>query len=249
MSNVSWASYQEDYYKESMKAVSEKVARVKSFDNNRANAISSSVLNILYGKYYEKGDQWDVAAWRIDSAMMRMISDPDKLQHKAGMMGIFHYEVTDVKRGANPTAVIRVTQIEKSGIKIVDPKVEYLTLTMDDTMVQSKKAYHLQNAQRSSNVSPEGLHSNITTLELFPLDVPELNTALRKSAQAIPELPEDIRAQALQLGFKPDLSQSLWLEQDDFFGRPIDVLWQHGNPWPSYFKTSNGIAILLKKGN
>lgn len=246
------ADLSEEDYQAALKVAQKKVARQKSLNSQSANALSSSLIRTLFGRYYQVGDHWDVAAWSFDHSMARMTSDPESLQAKGGRGGIFHYEVVSVKTAPKPEVVIQVTQRDEFGVKKPDARVETLKLLMNDAMNQSEKTYSiLDSAGRAKKikVSPEGIRSSITPLELFPLDVPELLTAESKSGAPMPELPEGLRAIASKAGFRNVASpDALWFEQDDFFGRPIQALWQPGNPWPSYYRTTNGVAILIRKG-
>jgi hypothetical protein len=241
--NMSDAEYIAALKTAQQKIERERAANAAHADGNNSNALSSSLLTKLMGRYYRVGDKWEVAAWNFDNAAMRRTDQPEYLTSKPRRGGVFRYEVVDVRTGAEPQAVIQVTQLNAHGLKPVDGKVERLILTMNDRMLQSEKAYQI--AGRITRVSPNGIRSSLTPLELYPLDVPELVTAIQLEPEKMPELPPEI---ARVVGSrKPDLSQSLWFEQDDLFGRPIQALWERGNPWPSYFKTTHGVAVLLRK--
>jgi hypothetical protein len=245
------AAMSEKDYLEALKfantKVTEQLAKKNALQNN-AFSLSSTLIKSLYGRYYQVGDQWDVAAWQMQNSAMRMIGDRHALKNSYSNGGVFHYEVVEVKTGIKPQVKIQVTQLESHGLSLQDKSVEKLILTMNDQMVQSEKTYFFKGKAQGVRVSPEGIRSGITNLELYPLDVPELYTADKKRNPKLPALPSPIQALATQVGFNPNLSQSFGFEQNDFFGRPIQVLWQYGDPWPSYFKTTAGIAILIRKG-
>jgi hypothetical protein len=247
----SHADLSEDAYQAALKAADKKVQRQKSLNSQSANALSSSLIRNLFGRYYQVGDNWDVAAWSFDNTMARMTTDPAHLESKGGRGGVFHYQVIEVKNAPKPEVVIQVTQREEFGLHKQDARVQALKLSMNDTMLQSQKTYVMTDrsgATRSIKVSPDGIHSAITGLELFPLDVPELLTAESTQASSVPELPEGLRGIASQAGYHPAPGKCLWFEQDDFFGRPIQAMWQSGDPWPAYLKTSSGVSILIRKG-
>ena len=232
-------------YLKDLQLAQAKVMREKKAQST-ATALSSPIVKAYFGRYYRVGDSWDVAAWEYINPMMRMTSDPAMLKITVGRGGVFHYEVTDVHTGDKPSVVIRVTQLSDLGMTPVDPKVQDLTLTMSDQMVQTQKEYQILGQSKPVKVSPDGIHSRISALELFPLDVPEILDAVRNRPSKLPTLPEKIQKVAQQVGYSPSLTQSYWLDQDDFFGRPVEILWQQGNPWPSYMKTADGVAILLR---
>lgn len=241
------ASMPEKDYRFSLQLAEKKVQKQNQLLNT-SQALSSTLIKSLFGRYYQIGDHWDVAAWQINSNMMRMTNDLSQTQKTVGYGGIFHYEVLNIKGGLNPEVTLKVSQVEAYGYSIIDPKVSFLTLKMNDQLLQSEKAYSIQGNSSLVHVSADGFHSEITPLELLPLDVPEILTADRQSVTALPTLPPKIQKLAEQTKFKPNLSSSIWFEQDDFFGRPVQILWQKGDPWPSYLKTSGGIAILIHKG-
>lgn len=234
-------------YLANLKVAQAKVMRVKKA-RLAAASLSSPLVKSLFGRYYQVGDSWDVAAFEFMNPMARMTSDPEHLKMGIARSGIFHYEVVSVNTTGTPQVVMKVTQKSDLGLSPVDPHVQTLTLTMSDQMVQTRKSYQLAGRAQPVAASPNGLHSAITPLELFPLDVPELLTATRQKASSLPPLPDEVQSIAKKASYQPDLSKSSWFEQDDFFGRPVQVLWQNGDPWPAYLKTENGLAILIRKG-
>ncbi len=245
--SFSYATLNESDYLDALKAAQKKVERARKVRAGNTLALSSPIVKKYFGRYYQVGDSWDVIASQIDNPMMRMTGDDAHLKPKKIRIGAFHYEVIEVKDGARPEVVIKVTQTEDFGLKPIDRRISYLTLTMGDHLVQSKKTYSIAGTGQLVPVSPDGGRSNFTLLELFPLDAPDVVTAESRKATSLPELPEELSARAKQAGFAPDLSRSSWIEQDDFFGRPVQMLWQQGDPWPSLIKTTNGYAILARK--
>jgi hypothetical protein len=240
------ASMPPELYRSALKLAEQKVLRQKAAEG-QAGALSASVISRLLGRYYEVGDNWDVAAWRIDRPWLMTNDKFMPHSEKLSRGGVFHYEVVEVKTGNNAGVQIKVTQSKAYGMEPIDPRVRFLTLQMDDRMTQSHKAYTFTSSHEAVAVSPEGIHSSITALELLPLDIPDVLTASRRTKDQLPPLPPSIKEFAHKIGFNPNLSLSTWFLQDDFFGRSQEILWQHGDPWPCYFKTSNGLAILLHK--
>jgi hypothetical protein len=213
-----------------------------------------SPLIPLLGRSYQVGDSWDVIAWKTTSSIAapfaRHDSVEDNPQSTVGQAGLFHYEVRDVKTGADGKIVIRVRQLTELGFVPVDPKVDELILTLNDQlqgqMLQTHKAYHFAGHSELVPVSENGVHSSVSPLELYPLDAPEPESPVETRATQLPILPDPISGIATRLGWNPQLSKTYQLNQEDFFGRSIEMLWQQGDPWPTYLKTPNGIAILLR---
>lgn len=236
----------EEQYLQELKIAQAKVLRVKKA-RLAAASLSSPLVKSLFGRYYHVGDSWDVAAFQYMNPMARMTSDPDHLKMEITRSGIFHYEVVSVKSDRIPEVVMKVTQKLDFGLSPPDPRVQALTLTMNDQLVQTRKSYQLVGHSLPVAASPNGIHSSVSPLELFPLDVPEILTASRAQATTLPQLPAEAQAVARKANYQPDLTRSSWFEQDDVFGRPVQVLWQQGDPWPAYLKTANGVAILIRK--
>lgn len=243
------ASSSRENYLAALKIADRHVQRQKELEANNAGALSSTIIKRLYGRYYRVGDAWTVAAIQTQPmAMLRTGSSGANALHE-GQIGIFRYEVIEVRNGAEPEVVLQVTQQSAHGLKPVDSKVESLTLTMNDKLSQSLKEYKLRGSSgsRTASMVLNGVRSGGTPLELFPLDVPDAYTAVEQQASAVPQLPGKLSAVAQQAGFNPNVSQSTWFEQNDFFGRPIQFLWQSGDPWPAYLKTPHGVSILIGK--
>lgn len=236
-----------EQYLDALKIADQKVMREKAITRGGSgDALSSSALSRLFGRYYQAGDTWEVAAWVLEQPIMNKVSRPEGQRPSVRKAGIFHYEVTAVKNGPEPEITLLIRQIDRHGIAIVDPRIETLTLKMNDRLQESEKSYRVAGRSAPVPVSTQGLRSGLTELEFFPLDAPEIATALTTPAKALPDLPEAVAALAGSVGWSPDLSKSQWLEQDDFFGRSVQMLWQFGDPWPAYLKTSNGVAILIR---
>jgi hypothetical protein len=162
-------------------------------------------------------------------------------------MSLFRYTVTGVKTGLRPEVELEITPLDKN----LDPRVEKISIKMNDRLVQNKKVYSIKDksgAIHQISVSPDGLRSQLSILDLFPLDVPDVSMAEKQTLTHLPALPSKMQKMASQLGYHPDLSHSSWFDQDDFFGRPVEILWQQGDPWPAYLSTTSGVAILISKG-
>ena len=220
-----------------------KVNRINALRQaGNSNSLSTSLVRNVLGRYYQVGDVWDVLACKERSNESAMTSEPVVSHYRCGL---FHYEVTDVKPGAEAQVTVHVTQKEGYGLKVADPKVYSLDLTMSDKFAQSKKIYQFTN-RGAFYASPNGVHNSATLLELYPLDVPDIYTAEQLTASELPALPPQIQSVAQQAGYSADLSKSAWFEQQDLFGRSVQILWQRGDLWPTYMKTATGTAILVR---
>lgn len=254
-----FASTSENEYRQSLQIAEQKVARSKillqsgNLSADSSSALSSPTVARFFGRPYRVDDTWVVAAWQSNPGIARMTSDPQSLRGDKGKVGLFQYRVIEVKNSPVPEVSISIRQLNsrETPAPVIDERVEKILLKMNDSTIQTHKSYVFKTSDgsREVTVAPEGLRSRITQLELFPLDVPEVASAAAVSANAFPELPQALQAFFKQRDTALDLGRTLRVEQDDFFGRPVTILWQQGEPWPAYLKTTQGIAILIAKGN
>jgi hypothetical protein len=237
-------------YSEALKIADEYVKKQRAAQiENRSQALSTSMVRALYGRYYEVGETWDVAAIHLDSSAMRRTSDPDQLRDREGRVGIFRYEVKKVTGGAHPEILVHVSQLSDFGKSPIDPKIQTVVLKVDDQLNENDKTYvRAGTPTMVLSGSSTAMRTQATPLELYPLDVPDVATADRATTSQMPELPSGLQAIASQVGWKPELGRSAWFDQSDFFGRPVQFLWQQGDPWPAFLKTPHGVAILIRKG-
>lgn len=245
------AAMSPEAYMEALKFADQAVQKKKARQAqavSSASALSSSIVLNRVGRKYQVGDQWDIAAYQSESTRLKNTADAASQEDRFGQVGIFHFEVKSITSGDRPEMTIQVTQREAFGQKPVDAWVKHLTLTLNPNLVQVAKSYTFVDRPESYHVNPNGVRSRLSKLELFPLDVPDVVTAESSKPAQVPALPENLRPVAKSGGFDVDLQKSLWFEQDDFFGRPVEILWQRGDLWPTYVKTPQGIAILIRKG-
>jgi hypothetical protein len=235
-------------YRDALRIADEYVKKQKAVQAD-AGALTTSMVKQLYGRYYEVGETWEVAAVHIDSSQMRRTGDPAQLRDREDRVGLFRYEVKKVTGGAKPEVLVHVTQLARDGLRPIDAKISTVVIKVDDQLRENDKTYVTAGPAAMVMAGNTGaLKSRATPLELYPLDVPDVVTADHATAASLPELPASLRALAARAGWHPDLGRSTWFDQSDFFGRPLQFLWQQGDPWPTYLKTPNGVAILIRKG-
>ena len=245
------ASEREAAYLNDLKIAESKILRFQAPAPEAPGTLHSLLLPAPLsplGRNYRVGDQWDVAAIRTEDSAMRMTSDPQHLTPTSMRIGIFHYEVIRAGSTRDSEFAIRVKPVVAAGILPIDSRVEAIELSARPGVTQTQKSYFFRGHPNPVRVIPEALHSSITPLELYPLDIPETLYAESKAPEEFPKLPPEFSRLPIRRA-ETNLSLSLWLEQDDFFGRPIQMLWQKGEPWPAYLKTSSGISILIRKAN
>lgn len=231
-----------DEYERALQIADRAVQRQKTLSSSRT-ALSGNFLRGIFGRTYKKGDRWRVAAIRIDSAQARKTFDAEQLKDRVSSPTVFTYEVVGVEGGLDSRISLRVKQSPRAGETAPDARVESLMLMLDERMQQVGKGYRLRGRVDAIPVSPDGIHSGMTPLELYPLDVPAFLTGDSRKAEKLPEIPAALRPLVKDL--RIDLSRLVYFEQTDFFGRPVEAYWQQGDPWPFFVRTSQGVAVLL----
>ncbi|HAR41466.1 MAG TPA: hypothetical protein DCS07_02350 [Bdellovibrionales bacterium] len=242
-----------ELYSKALSIAQGKVLRDRAAAANRPGALSTSSSALLFGRPYQKGDSWDLAVWRLNQTQEMLRPAPTLAASElrdpiVAESGLFRFKVIQVSQDAAPVIEIEVTQLRQAGFSLIDPAVERILISGDGNFHPLKKQYFIKNRPEPFSVSPNGIRKVKSLIDFLPIDFIPLDNAVREELRYPPRLPPAIREFAAKTGFKPDLSRSVWLEQDDFFGRPIQALWEHGDPWPSYIKTPHGIALLVRKG-
>jgi hypothetical protein len=202
-----------------------------------AQALTASTVSTLH-RPYQVGDSWDVLSWNWSD-----------LTPSAGRGAILHYEVTSTTPPGQ--VVMSVTQRANSVVGspislVVDPKVQSIQLTLQNLTVDSQREIHFQN--RVVTLTGDTMPGNLSPLESYPFEFPDLRDVGTSSAAEdySKEITPEALSAAQKAGFQLDPAHSMRLESQDTFGRPINVIWQRGDLWPTYVNTSHGFMFLLK---
>ncbi|MGK5086737.1 hypothetical protein WDW86_04210 [Bdellovibrionota bacterium FG-2] len=235
-----------------------KIAERKVQRNHGGEKSSNGKLQIqnfspslsLNAKLYRAGQTWWVLAMSE-----RIVPDHrvEKELAPSGHLGLFHYEILpdSSEYSGPPQFKIRVTQFPIKGQPLPDASVQSLELTLDEHLREINKHYLFLGRKQLTPVSPEGIRSGVTALEFFPLDAIDLSSVTPTQSPKFPglDLPKQMKEALLALHssyhFEFSEKKGTWLEQDDFFGRPINAFWTKNEPWPTYLHMPSGIAILL----
>jgi hypothetical protein len=245
VSEVSRAAMPRELYLKSLQAAEKYVQRTKVAG---AGALTASNARMLMGRPYEVGDKWEVAALHINSSIARMTDDEHHKNDRPDRVAFFRYEVASLYSDGERETSITVTQAARPGFPLVDSAVSSMILGVNDRLAQVRKDFVMVRGGAALSASTGGLMASVSLLEFFPLDLPDMSQVEPVKARALPVLPAPLAAVAEKLGFKPDLSRTFEIEDQDFFGRPVEVFWQQGDPWPSVIKTQQGVSILVPRG-
>jgi hypothetical protein len=231
-----FSDYTESQYREALRIADQHVKKTHLMTQS-SSALSIPLIQKIKGDFYRVGESWDVEVFQF----LQNPNTPLGNTERKGRIARFHYEVVGVTPGEKPKVDLRVTQVAP----LLDAKVKALEIEAEvggQEIEQVKKYYLLQNSSQIVLVSPEGLRSPITPIELFPVDFPNVSTLDEAPFKGELTLPKPLKAH-----FDP--AQSLHFDGDDFLGKPLDVVWQHGDPWPAYMRTSLGVSVLLRNGD
>lgn len=215
-------------YKQALIRAQRKISRERQ---RGAQAITSSAISTLH-RPYEIGDSWDVLSWNWSD-----------LTPSAGRSAVFHYTVTQVVPGQ---VHITVTQRLDFPTPPVDLKVQSVQLTLQNLDYDSQREIHLQD--RVVTLSGDTMPGSLSPIESYPFEFPDLRDAekVTLSQTFIQEIPPDALIAAKRDGFQLDPTQATRFESQDSFGRPVNVVWQKGDLWPTYADTSHGFMFLLR---
>jgi hypothetical protein len=209
----------------------------------------------ILGPAYRPGDSWVLAAYHEAGIEHRGFKNPERSHASAPtIVGLFRYEVKKVQRVSGEQRVhVEVTEVTRAGKPKVDPRVKAMLLVFGDGWEPISKEYWFEGATSPVTVSVDGIHARSTPWETLPLDPPRMAGALPRETPG-PELLKlpAVLEEALQKAggrFDPSGVQAAAqaFEQDDFFGRPVRMLWKAGDPWPLLTQTSLGQAVLVRK--
>lgn len=192
---------------------------------------------------YSVGEWWEVATVRIESKMMRPNNSTLTLQSGQTRLGIFKYQVKEIRSNFPQKLVLEVKQIEHPRTPLIDPRLPSLTLIVKLPFHQTEKIY-----SNSISVSPNGIRSSFSPLELFDLDVPSIVKTFQNKKDKLPDIPKKLLPFAKKLNLSLEHHRNYWFETTDFFGRPIDLIWRPEDPWPLLQKTPHGFSLLIRKG-
>jgi hypothetical protein len=229
-------------YRQALIRAQEKISRERS---QNAQALTTSNVSTLH-RPYQVGDSWDVLSWNWSS-----------LTPSAGRGAVLHYEVTSVSPPGQ--VAMSVTQRANAPSNLngnlngdlkVDPKVQSIQLTLQNLLYNSQREIHFQD--RVVTLSGDTMPGNLSPLESYPFEFPDLRDAEKVNAtrSAAEDYLKEITPEALtaakKAGFQLDPAQSMRFESQDTFGRPVNVIWQRGDFWPTYVNTTHGFMFLLK---
>jgi len=250
------AMTERDYFS-ALQFADQHVRKLKDRRTSRAGALLSapaveqSDLVSLHGRPWKKGDHWLVVMLKSEELRAAPPSAEGELSHtRRPELALFEYQVVESQPGGD--VWVRVEPRSDWGILPVDPRVRSILLRTDESLRQKSKQYifgtthWLAAPEVRVGVSPDGLRSPITPLELYPLDLPRLDLGEGKRVLELPALPEPLRAVAKSTGYRIEPSQGMWFEEQDFFGRPVSLFWRQGDPWPAYLKTPYGVSLLIE---
>ncbi len=188
---------------------------------------------------FKPGLSWEVATFH---QTLRMSHRMDSPATGVGTLSTFHYAV------ANPTGTqLTITPTESDGAALSDARVQNILITLNERDQEVEKSYLFKGQSSRISVSPNGPRSPMTAVEGSPIDFPDVLTAERVEGLPVAELPAALQQFLARHGYSADPKRGPWYETSDLFGRPVEMMWIDGEPWPRILKTAQGFAVLLKK--
>ncbi len=226
------------------------------------------------------GMRWIVGAQRVRPQQMKPLGSevsPKNYRESLKDLAVFRYEIIEKFPDGSFDVSIKPILDEGAGVntRSIDGFIDELRLRVDVQGRQVAKSYTYISGLKGDvthvEVSPDGLRSQLTAFETFPLDWPSgfLGSAesrpkatLRsgRTEQAtesivLPTALSELTRRSTFGGEKSDTagrplrraeSDGERLSGNDFFGRPIDALVSKEFPWPKWMSNSQGVAVLLE---
>lgn len=230
-------------YQESLRLADLHVRRMQAIAG-RPGTLQSALASRIGGSQLRTGSSWLVAAYHEPGVELHP-------EHGAApRVAVFRYRVKSIDEAPGGRKIhVEVTEETQKGGMPLDPRVEALEMVFGPEWELLSKEYRFRGLGRTVAVSPDGLRARSTPWEIFPLDAPGLHGAQASGETSArePQLPARLKQLLEERGetFEPAGAQAL--EQDDFFGRPVRMLWKSGDPWPLLLRTSLGQTVLIRK--
>ena len=243
---MSWAS-SEKRYLSSLQYASQKVL-LKKQKTSSPLALSASMLAAHLGRPYQIDESWLVLSFIDESVMMRGVALSPGAASAPFRGGLFEYRVKEIRTGFQPEISLSIQQVSHPNFPTIDSRVKQLLIVLDEQLSQKKKFYAMSTHPHLISVPVEGVGDFLSPISFYPLDLPQIMTAQPSTQPQEPHFPQSLQRLIHPYSWQVNLGRAIEYEQEDFFGRPIDILWERGKPWPSYIKTPRGISILVESG-
>lgn len=194
-------------------------------------------------RFFLKGESWTVAVSPVDaSAMMSLPGGPVR---RARQAQLFECRVADVESAG--LAQVDVRQILGEGESPADARVELVRLVLDRAFTVVRKEVRFRDGT-PTRISTRGEGGTLAKgFEAFPAELPPVNETAGSpvEAAALPALPAELAAYAARFRINP--ARAVEFRYQDLYARDVRVVWQQGDPWPSYVETPSGISVLLTR--
>lgn len=181
----------------------------------------------LKRKFLEPGQSWRVDVYRKSLVAMRRTGEPKDLREKALPVETYYFQVAALTEGRKARVEIRPENERK-------PK---LALTLDDRFViLSKEELDDQGRVMRFTALPEN-HNTVMGFEAFPIVLPDLSSTAGEPLESVPAKLRETRPRF-------DRERAARFQFADMLGRRVEVIWQDGDPWPSFVETAGVVAVM-----
>jgi hypothetical protein len=209
-------------------------------------------------RFYRTGDRWRVLFSAKSKSFYRMV--PLTGMEVDGWTRPIAYDFEVVRVGTYTARGGTTRRYAEIAVTIADPRLAAalrsanaptrITLTLNDLYRGVVKTYHFprprEDGTQQVTYSLDGRRNISSSLDRFPLDIPNVSRADGIPASQSPTLPEPLRA-SLGRAQVLDPSQSLTFSYKNTYGRRLDVAWSRGGLWPVYTSSDAGVAVLVSQ--
>ena len=210
------------------------------------------------GRFYGTGDRWRILFSAKSKSYYRMAglaglavegwSRPIAYDFEVVNTGVYTSRDGTQRKFAEVSITLADRQLAASLRGINAPT--RVTLTLNDQFRGVLKTYHFSRPREDGTTqvtqSLDGRRNVSSSMDRFPLDLPNVSRAQGESIDQSPALPEELRA-ALGRERVLDPSSALRFRYKNTYGRELDVAWSQGGLWPVYTSSEAGVAVLVSQ--
>ena len=178
-------------------------------------------------RFYKAGDKWVVAVSRVSPGMVH--DNDSAATHLNVYLDPVFYEFRVLRVDNGEEAQVKVTQLGGAA--------QAVTIKINNRM---KLVADMSATDIQSFATPVP-----TGFDAFPIMLPDFGQAhLTSESVAQHQIP---RSLAHLPRHQLVAGQSIAFESPDLFARPVRVVWQRGDLWPTEIESASGYSVLVRQ--
>lgn len=224
------------------------------FEEKGVSALASLGLD----RFYRTGDHWRVLFAPRSKTVYRAAPLAGLAVDGYGRPIAYNFQVLRTGRYAASAGVVRrFAEIEITvADRLFRKRLEDLNapakivLLVNDQYRGMRKTYHFakprEDGTTEATESLDARRNISSTLDRFPLDVPNVSRAYGATPSEAPILPAELAA-ALGRAQPFEAASTLTFKYKNTLGRELLVAWSREGLWPAYTASEAGVAVLVSQ--